>query len=171
MVHIGKILKVKDRTRYIIEVEVPNLYESIVCYPLHFLNEPKEGDEVFMFELGSDLFTYIPIRTKEEDINWGHKGGKITIADSDDGDISQVTKGKFTIRSKGELIIGSNGKIKIHAKDTSKISIANNQTSLKKILLDILMMYMETKTVSGPLTPDSIQSATNNMREVIKLFE
>lgn len=51
------------------------------------------------------------------------------------------------------------------------VSIKNGNTSLKKVLTNILQTYMKTTTVTGDaLSPESINDAVDNLEELTKLF-
>ena len=69
----------------------------------------------------------------------------------------------FTITSdKVTILIDADG----------RISIKNNATSLKKILTAMVKTYIKTKTIKQePLSPDSINSAMDNLSEINKIFK
>ena len=160
MVHIGIIKEILDDSRYIINVNVPNMYDLVKCYPLLYLCQPKIGDEVFMLELGKDLYVYIPIRTEVDDIKWTHKDHQIKMED----------KGDLTVKSKSNIKIMSKKNISLEAE--GKIKIANKEANLKNLLINMMMTYMKTETtLGGPLTPANVLDARNNITEIQKLFE
>jgi hypothetical protein len=159
MVHIGTILEIADDKRYIIYAQVPNLYEKIKCYPLHFLSQPYVGQEIFMFELGKDLYVYIPIRTEENDIRWTHKDHQIKMEES--GDLDIKSKKKVKVATKDGVTIQTEG----------KVIVSNKEASLKDILVNMMMTYIKTETaLGGPLTPANVADARQNIQEINKLF-
>lgn len=68
--------------------------------------------------------------------------------------------------TKKTISINTNGaELMIDA--TGKFSIKNGSTDMKTVLINILMTYMKTITVIGePLSPDSIQNAIDNIKEI-----
>lgn len=167
MHYIARINKVVDDKRYLIEVEVPTVYENVTAYPLSFLNEPRVGDEVFLFEMGKDLFTYLPIRTKEDDIQWRHKDNLIKFNEDKRMDI--ISKDKIQMASKGEMTLSSTSDITMQSK--GKISILNSNHNLRDILVNMMMTYMSTVTVlGGPLTPNCIEDAVDIIKDIDELL-
>ena len=149
--YIGTITGVVDKSRYVIEVNVPDVYEKVKAYPLLFLDEPRPGKEVFLFEFGKDLFVYLPIRTKEDDVKWVHGDNMIKM--KDDG-LDIISRKKVNVYSKG------------------KVSIANQKVSLLDVLLEMMTTYMSTVTVQGgPLDPSSMKNAKRSVETIKKLLE
>lgn len=130
----------------------------------------------------------------------GDKGVFNLITSGDDENESEVNikiinsnaKGKFDLLVQGGIAIEAddNAKIKlkndleIEIKDEQdktksmsfkmkdkKFNLSNEQTSLKKLFIEVVKMYLNTKTIDGkPLDASSIQKANSVFKEIGKLF-
>ena len=142
---IAKISKIVDIDKYIIECTNDNLVLSNVCYPIIYLDEPKLDDEVLLFNLNpllNNSFLYIPMKYTSFN-GWRYSGNSV------------------------ELVKGGG----VRVKSAKKVNISNDNTSLLKVLLEIIKMYMKTKTIDGKvLDPSSISDANNVIKEITKLL-
>lgn len=138
MTYLGRVREVLNNKEYkkdewVIKVDIPEINEDMIAFPLYHLDEPVKDDEVLLFNMNPNLdnvFLYIPLK-KFKDGSHPFTG----------------------FRDKGT-------KVEIHS--DGKISISNEKDSLYDVIKSLILAILSMKTVGGEVLDIGTRVLLNN---------